>query len=108
MDENKNFAVTMRQAVGFWERFAGFMLKKSARYALLFENCASIHTFFMRFNIDVVYLDKDKRIVAIKRNVKPWRVLLPVKSAVSIAEIPSYLNLQEKEIETLLQLTNNN
>ena len=77
---------------GFWQKFSGFMLKKSAGYALLFENCSSVHTFFMRFKIDIVFLDKDGNILSVKKNVKPWRIVLPVKRAYSILEIPSSFN----------------
>lgn len=77
------------KAEGLWNRFAGFMLKRSADYAFLFENCRSVHTFFMRFEIDIVFLDKDGNILSVKKNVKPWRIVLPVKNACSILEIPS-------------------
>ncbi|MCL2798909.1 MAG: DUF192 domain-containing protein [Endomicrobia bacterium] len=81
------------KAESFWQRFRGFMLKKDADYALLFENCSCIHTFFMLFNIDVLFLDKNGKTLKIKENVKPWRIAMPVKDAVSIIEIPSKLTL---------------
>ena len=80
------------KAGSFWQRFRGFMMKKSADYALLFENCSSVHTFFMRFDIDVLFIDKNGKALKIKENIKPWRIVMPVKGAVSILEIPSYLN----------------
>jgi uncharacterized protein len=39
---------------------------------LLIDPCSSIHMWFMRFPIDVVFLDKKNRVVGLKRNVKPW------------------------------------
>ena len=33
----------------------------------------SVHTFFMRFPIDVVFLDRELRVVAIAADVPPWR-----------------------------------
>ncbi|MDR2191767.1 MAG: DUF192 domain-containing protein [Endomicrobium sp.] len=80
------------KAERFLLRFLGFMFKKPSDYALLFENCKSVHTFFMRFNLDIVFLDKSGRVIKTKKNVKPWRIVLPVKNAVSILEIPSFLN----------------
>ncbi|MDR1696137.1 MAG: DUF192 domain-containing protein [Endomicrobium sp.] len=80
------------KAGNFWRKFCGFMLKKDAGCGLLFENCACVHTFFMRFDIDVLFLDKNGKTVQIKENVKPWRIVMPVKGAVSILEIPSKLN----------------
>lgn len=40
---------------------------------LLLRPAPSIHTFFMRFAIDVVYLDYDLTVLGISPNVKPWR-----------------------------------
>jgi uncharacterized membrane protein (UPF0127 family) len=80
------------KADNFFLRFAGFMFKKKPYYALLFENCKSVHTFFMRFDLDIVFLDKNGQALKSKKNVRPWRIVFPVKNAVSILEIPSFLN----------------
>ena len=40
---------------------------------MLINPCPSIQTLFMRFPIDVVFLGKDKQIVGISHDVKPWR-----------------------------------
>ena len=42
--------------------------------ALWLAPTRSIHTVGMRFPIDVVYLDRDSRVVAIRERVAPWRV----------------------------------
>ena len=39
---------------------------------MLIDPCPSVHTWFMRFPIDVVFLDKKNRVVGLRRNVKPW------------------------------------
>lgn len=39
---------------------------------LLLVPCDSVHMCFMRFSIDVVYLDKDLTILKIVKNLKPW------------------------------------
>ncbi len=39
---------------------------------LLIDPCSSIHMWFMRFPIDVVFLDGKNRVVGLRRNVKPW------------------------------------
>ncbi len=36
--------------------------------------CESVHTFFMRFPIDLVYLDRKNRIKKLRSNVPPWRL----------------------------------
>jgi uncharacterized membrane protein (UPF0127 family) len=78
-------------AKSFAARFIGFMFKKPKNYAIVFNNCKSVHTFFMRFNLDIIYLNRDNEIVKIIKEVKPYRFTLPCKNAVSILEIPSGL-----------------
>ena len=50
--------------------------------------CESVHTFFMRFAIDLVYLDRKKRIKKLRSSVPPWRLSMCL-SAHSILELPS-------------------
>ena len=40
---------------------------------LLLHPAGSVHTFFMRFPIDVVFLDQEQRVVGIEAAVPPWR-----------------------------------
>lgn len=50
--------------------------------------CESVHTFFMKFAIDLVYVDKKKRVRKVRRAVPPWR-LSACLSAHSILELPA-------------------
>ena len=61
-------------ANGFLTRFAGLMLQKKLPQAtgLLLAPCNSVHMCFMRFSIDVIYLDKEYRIIKIVKNIRPW------------------------------------
>ena len=36
--------------------------------------CESVHTFFMRFPIDLVFAARDGRVVKLRRDVRPWRI----------------------------------
>jgi uncharacterized membrane protein (UPF0127 family) len=47
---------------------------------LLLQPAGSIHTFFMRFPIDAVFLDRERRVVRIAASVKPWRAALARRS----------------------------
>ena len=49
--------------------------------------CEAIHCFFMHFPIDVVFLDKEQRVVKLSRSVKPWRMAACWK-AYSVMEFP--------------------
>jgi len=50
--------------------------------------CESVHTFWMQFPIDLVYMDRKKRIKKLRSNVPPWR-LSACLSAHSILELPA-------------------
>jgi uncharacterized protein len=52
-----------------------FMRPPPPDHALLIPNCRSVHTFGMRFPIDVTFLDERGRAVRVARNVPPRRVL---------------------------------
>lgn len=73
-------------------RLFGLMGRKSLPRgsALWIQPCrGGIHTFFMRFSIDVLFLDSKLSIVTIRRNVKPWRMSLPLTTRVtSVIEFP--------------------
>jgi uncharacterized membrane protein (UPF0127 family) len=51
--------------------------------------CSSIHTFFMRFPIDLFFLDRDMVVRKIVRNVLPWRMVFGGHGAWAVVEIES-------------------
>jgi uncharacterized membrane protein (UPF0127 family) len=53
---------------------------------ILLEPAASIHTFFMRFPIDVVFLDREQRVVRVVPNLGPWRTA-GVRKARTVLEL---------------------
>jgi uncharacterized membrane protein (UPF0127 family) len=57
-------------------RLVGLMGRASLPpgHALLLDPCASIHTCFMRFAIDVAFLDEENRVVRMVRQLAPWRL----------------------------------
>ena len=50
--------------------------------------CESVHSFFMKFAIDLVYLDRDKKVKKVRHRMVPWRVSACL-SAHSILELPA-------------------
>lgn len=59
-----------------WKRFVGLMGREPlpGGHAMLLEPCSSIHMFFMKFALDVVFLDGEDRVVRIVRGLAPWRI----------------------------------
>lgn len=74
-----------------WARGKGLLGRKSlgAEQALWIRRCNSIHTFFMQFAIDCVFLDKQLRVKAIYTDIKPFRLIWPVWGASSVIEFPA-------------------
>ncbi len=54
---------------------------------LWIKPCESVHTFFMRFAIDLVYLDRELCVRKVRSNVRPWRMSACL-SARSVLELP--------------------
>ena len=73
----------------FFQRFLGFMFKKNFNYALCFKKCNSIHTFFMKENIDVIMCDKNNNILFYYNDLKPNKIILPKKNVSIVYETPS-------------------
>lgn len=71
----------------FFKRLIGLMGKKDFNHALLFANLrdSSIHTMFMRFEIDVYFIDENKRVFD-KTSLKPWRFYKSKKQAKYVLE----------------------
>jgi uncharacterized membrane protein (UPF0127 family) len=59
-----------------WDRLRGLLLRQEppAGAGLLIDRCASVHTFFMSFPIDIVYLDSDYRVIRSIEVLTPWRL----------------------------------
>lgn len=54
---------------------------------LLFDRCYGVHTFGMRFPIDLLFLDQDLRVIRAVRALPPFRTCA-VKRAVYVLELP--------------------
>ena len=92
-------AETGNVAVRFWDRFIGWMGRSrvSPGEALYFPRCQSVHTWFMSFPIDVVFLKTTKSeagkvhhvVHSVFENVRPWRLLPPTDwKADDVLELP--------------------
>jgi len=78
-------------ADSFFKRFKGLMFTKelSPQSGMFIYPCSSIHTFFMNYTIDVLYLDKNNIVLAIDEDMKPGKVGRIVKGAVAVVELSS-------------------
>ena len=55
---------------------------------MLIDAAPSVHMFFMRFPIDVVFLDRDRKVVRVVERLRPWRVAGARRAAAAL-ELPA-------------------
>jgi uncharacterized membrane protein (UPF0127 family) len=55
---------------------------------LLIERTQSIHMFFMRYPIDVVFVDRNARVTRTVAGLRPWRVVWWARGARDCIELP--------------------
>jgi uncharacterized protein len=79
----------VRVARKFRTRLLGLaFVREPPAHALLFPDCRSVHTFGMRFPLDIAFLDERGRPVRVERNVRPGRVLF-CRGASAVLETPA-------------------
>jgi uncharacterized protein len=74
-----------------WQRFMGLMGKRELAdgAGLCLRPCSSIHMFFMRFPVDVAFIDADGHVVRMYHGLRPWRMSRVVRRAKAAIELPS-------------------
>lgn len=75
-----------RIATTFFQRALGLLFKAPPEpdETLLFKDAPLIHTFFMRYPIDIIFLDRTLTVVKICRNTPPFRVVGALQSAFTL------------------------
>ena len=73
---NRVLATTLLTAFDSASRRRGLLKQDSLAEgsALIIAPSNAIHTFFMRFAIDVAFVSKDGRVLKVRPNVPPWRM----------------------------------
>ena len=64
-------------------------------YALIIAPCSAVHTFFMRFPIDAVFVSRDGTVVKTCRAVKPWRIAGALRAFAVIEAAPGFIDRTE-------------
>jgi uncharacterized protein len=83
-------ASTLETAFGSADRRRGLLGRDSLAEgtALIIAPCNAVHTFFMRFPIDVVFAARDGRVVKVRARVRPWRLTAALGGFATI-ELPA-------------------
>lgn len=98
--DDKSIDVT--KCKSFFSRFKGFMLCKEIENAKIFDNCNSIHTFFMKRNIDVIMCDKNDTILYYFNDVNRNKIIWPKKGVFRTIELP--VNFFDVKINTKIKV----
>jgi uncharacterized protein len=97
-----------RVASSIGDRMVGLLSKPEVLpgQGLLIERTQSIHMFFMRYAIDVVFFDKAGRVTRLVHSIKPWRIVLWARGARDCLELRAgALDGTETEIGDQLEIT---
>ena len=84
-------AARVEHARSLWARLRGLLGREGLEegVALVIDPCNSVHTLFMRFSIDVAFLDGRGAVVRLVRGLRPWRatrIYPSARRAVELAE----------------------
>lgn len=82
-------ATTVRSADGFLTRLIGLLARRrlGAEEALWLVPCWAVHTIGMRFPIDVLFLDREGKVVTVLEGLRPWRLSPIVVRAHGVLEL---------------------
>jgi uncharacterized membrane protein (UPF0127 family) len=82
--EDKLITEQLMICQNFYERARGLLWRKpldaTAGDALLIPHCNSVHTAFMTYSIDLIFIDKCGQVTSIRYGFSPWRVAMDVRS----------------------------
>jgi uncharacterized protein len=85
-------ATHLSVAETYWSRLRGLMYRSASSFpagdALWIVPSRGVHTFAMKFPIDVIYLDHKKFVVHLEQNLRPWRVAPVSMRTASVLELP--------------------
>lgn len=85
----KNKEINILYYNTFKKKLFGLMnVKYPITSGIVLPNCNCIHTFFMKQNIDVCFTDKENKIICLKENLAPNKIILPIKNVYFTYELP--------------------
>mgnify|MGYP000892625615 CR=1 FL=1 len=110
--------IEIERADTFIKRLKGLMFRRGcpSKFAMLFYPCKRVHTCFMKFDIDVVYLSNGYMVISrehtvlSKETLKPWKLGQKVKGTGKVLEGPAGFadNLKPGDVLTLTSMVDFN
>ncbi len=104
--DNRNL-ITVKHATTFYERLRGLAFHDegflAGNEALCFVSCRSIHTFGMRFSIDVAFIDREGEVVRVARALKPGKIMSCTRSHLVIERSATSMRwFSEREMTVII------
>lgn len=96
---------SIKAADNFFIKAFGLIFRKEPKpgEGLLFYKCSSIQTLWMRFAVDVVFLDKNNKVLALVAGLKPFRITPFIKGADKALELrKSSIKNSKLELDDML------
>lgn len=81
-DDTEVISIKGMQTQSLKERLGGLLVLEALNreQALWITPCNSIHTFGMKYALDLVYIDKNNKVRGLVSNIKPWRMSLCLRA----------------------------
>lgn len=97
----------VRRCDGWLERTVGFLTRASIapEEGLWFEGCGAVHTIGMRSPLDIVFLDRQMKVVKTAKRVRPHQIYVGSAKAHVVAEFgPGFLDANPLDVGEQLEL----
>ncbi len=87
--DGREILISIQIADTFLDRMIGLLGTSTLPdgHGLWIKRCNSIHTFFMKYSIDCIFLDSELKVVSLVSNVKPWKIVWPQMRTQSVIEM---------------------
>jgi len=74
----------------FFSRAFGMIGKRFGSFdAFILPRCRSVHTWFMGYALDLIFINAEKSVLRVDQNIKPWRMIVGPASATTVIELPA-------------------
>lgn len=104
-DSNVCLIANVRKTSTTLERMRGLLARPplQADEGLLIAPCPSVHTFGMRYALDLVFLDPTGRVLKLVRGLRPWRMAACAHAHATLELPPGTLSGIEIRLNDLLE-----
>lgn len=99
-----NRYIKVIKADKIYKRLFGLMFKSNINISFYIPKCNAIHTFFVKINLDIILLDKNNKVIEIKKNITKNKIIkfkYNINNS-NILEVPSNLNFSCNVGDTII------